>query len=118
MNARVSDPSDRLRAICLALPLASEQAMKRGPTYRIENKIFAMDRPVDGRPSVWCKAPPGSQAVLIGADSARFFAPPSVGPKGWIGVRLDANVDWSEVEALLRRSHRLVAPKRLASAFK
>ena len=92
--------------------------MKRGPTYRIEDKIFAMDRPVDGRPSVWCKAPAGSQAVLIGADSDRFFAPPYVGPKGWIGIRLDAQVDWSEVEALLQRSYRLIAPKRLAAGPK
>jgi predicted DNA-binding protein (MmcQ/YjbR family) len=118
MSARPLNPSDRLRAICLALPLASEKAMKRGPTYRIEERIFAMDRPVDGRPSVWCKAPPGSQAVLIGADSDRFFAPPYVGPKGWIGVRLDAQADWSEVEALLRRSYRLVAPRRLAAVLK
>ena len=33
-------PSDRLRAICLALPDAEEVVLRRGPTYRIADKIF------------------------------------------------------------------------------
>ena len=53
--------------------------------------------------------------MLVGAEPKRFFVPPFVGTKGWIGVRLDGKVDWAEVEALLRRSYRLVAPKRLAA---
>jgi hypothetical protein len=55
-------PSDRLRAICLALPEATEVAIKRGPTYRVDDKIFALDRMVEGRPSAWFKAPAGAQA--------------------------------------------------------
>ena len=86
--------------------------MRRGPTYRIANKIFAMERPQDDTVAVWCKAPPGSQAILVGADPARFFVPPYVGPKGWIGIRLDARVDWKEVATLVERSYRLIAPKR------
>jgi predicted DNA-binding protein (MmcQ/YjbR family) len=108
-------PADRLRAICLALPDASEKAMKRGPTYRIADKIFAMERPWQGGVSVWCKAPPGSQEVLVGADPARFFVPPYVGPKGWVGMRLDNRPDWPEVAALVQRSYRLVAPRRFAA---
>jgi len=86
--------------------------MRRGPTYRIANKIFAMERPQDDAVAVWCKAPPGSQAILVGADPKRFFVPPYVGPKGWIGIRLDARVDWKEVAKLVERSYRLIAPKR------
>jgi len=86
--------------------------MRRGPTYRIANKIFAMERPQDDAVAVWCKAPPGSQVILVGADPARFFVPPYVGPKGWIGIRLDGKVDWKEVTALIERSYRLIAPKR------
>ena len=81
----------------------------------MRGKIFAMPRQDDGRISVWCKAPPGSQLILIGADPERFFAPPYVGPKGWIGVRLDDEPDWSEVDGLVRRSYRLIAPRRLAA---
>src|SRR4051812_20922890 len=106
------NPADRLRAICLALPGTAEVPMKRGPTYRIADKIFAMERPHREAVAVWCKAPPGSQAVLIGADPERFFVPPYVGPKGWIGIRLDARVDWKEVVTLVERSYRLIAPRR------
>jgi predicted DNA-binding protein (MmcQ/YjbR family) len=105
--------SDRLRAICLALPEATEVVIRRGPTYRVEDRIFALDRMVEGRASVWFKAPVGAQAVLIGADPERFFSPPYYGPKGWVGMRLDRSPDWREVAAVVERSYRLVAPKRL-----
>ena len=107
---------DRLRAICLALPEALEQETWGDPTFRVRGKIFAMVKRGDGRISLWCKAPPGSQLILIGADPDRFFAPPYVGPKGWIGMRLDDEPDWAEVDGLVRRSYRLIAPRRLAAS--
>jgi predicted DNA-binding protein (MmcQ/YjbR family) len=107
-------PRDRLRAICLALPEAEERETWGDPTFRVREKIFAMEKSGDGRISVWCKAPPGSQMVLVGADPDRFFVPPYVGPKGWVGVRLDNKPDWDEVGEIVRRSYRLVAPRRLA----
>lgn len=109
-----TSPTDRLRAICLALPEAVEQEAWGDPTFRVRNKIFAMEKRGDGRVSVWLKAPEGSQIVLVGADPGRYFVPPYVGHKGWVGVRLDADPDWDEVAALIRRSYRLIAPKRLA----
>jgi len=56
-----------------------------------------------------------SQMVLVGADPDRFFVPPYVGHKGWVGMRLDDDPDWDEVGALVRRSYKLIAPKRLAA---
>jgi len=106
--------ADRLREICLGLPRSTEVAMKRGPTYRIDDKIFALERPRGGAVTVWCKVPPGSQAVLVGSDAKRFFVPPFFGTKGWIGMTLDDKPDWKEVAALVERSYRLVAPKRRA----
>jgi len=108
-------PTDRLRKICLALPEAHEEEAWGDPTFRVRNKIFAMEKRGDGRISVWCKAPPGSQEVLVGADPQRFFIPPYVGPKGWIGMRLDQKPDWREVAEVVRRSYVLIAPKRLAA---
>ena len=108
-------PTDRLRAICLALPDTMEKEAWGDPTFRVGGKIFAMEKRGDGRISLWCKAPPGSQMVLVGADPERFFAPPYVGHKGWVGVRLDRGPDWAEVAALVRRSYRLIAPKSLAA---
>src|SRR3954452_516513 len=103
-----------LREICLALPEATEKEAWGDPTFRVKDKIFAMEKRGDGRVSVWFKAPEGSQSVLIGADPETFFRPPYVGHKGWVGMRLDAKPDWKEVEALLRRSYRMTAPKKLA----
>jgi predicted DNA-binding protein (MmcQ/YjbR family) len=86
--------------------------MRRGPSYRIADRIFALARPRADAIALWCKVPAGSQAVLIGADPQRFFVPPYFGPKGWVGVVLDKSVDWKEIAALVERSYRLVAPKR------
>ena len=108
-------PIDRLREICLALPEAAEKEAWGDPTFRVRDKIFAMQKRGDGRVSVWLKAPEGSQSILVGADPDRYFVPPYVGHKGWIGVRLDAGPDWAQVAALVKRSYRLIAPKRLAA---
>ena len=107
-------PLARLRAICLALPEAVEQETWEIPTFRVRAKIFAMYTPDDARPAFWCKAPPGSQTILIGADPERFFVPPYVGHKGWIGVHLDERPNWREIAGLVARSWRMTAPKRLA----
>jgi predicted DNA-binding protein (MmcQ/YjbR family) len=108
-------PITRLRRICLGLPDAREVETWDAPTFRIGRRIFALVQPADGRPAVWLKAPPGSQEILLAAAPARFFRPPYLGHKGWIGVRLSGPVDWPEVEALVRRSFSLVAPKRVAA---
>ena len=104
---------DRLRTTCLALPEAAEQETWGDPTFRVREKIFAMPKHGDGRFSLWCKAPAGAQALLIAADPSRFFFPPYVGHKGWIGIRLDAEIDWDELADLITDSYRMTAPKRL-----
>jgi len=88
--------------------------MRRGPTYRVADKIFAWDRVWNDHASVWFKVPKGVQSILIGADTRHFFIPPFVGTKGWVGMVLDEKSDWAEVESFVRRSYRLVAPKKLA----
>jgi predicted DNA-binding protein (MmcQ/YjbR family) len=111
------DPFVRLREICLALPDAVEKpfAGHTAPGFRVRDKFFAMGSDHEGDFSVWCKAPPGGQEVLVGADPERFFVPPYLGPKGWVGVRLYGRVDWPVVEDLIRDSYRMTAPKRLAA---
>ena len=93
--------TEQLRTICLALPEATEKEAWGDPTFRVRDKIFAMEKRGDGRVSVWLKAPES------------YFVPPYVGHKGWIGVRLDKRTDWDGVGKMIARSYRLVAPKRL-----
>jgi predicted DNA-binding protein (MmcQ/YjbR family) len=110
----------KLRKICLAFPEAEEVLFggHTTPTFRVRNKIFAMYAEEErGGHAVWCKAPPGAQGVLVGAAPDRFFAPPYVGPKGWIGVRLSGDVDWPQLTDLIADSYRMTAPKRLVAAM-
>jgi predicted DNA-binding protein (MmcQ/YjbR family) len=100
------------------MPEAHEVEAWGHPTFRVYNKIFAgyaaahNDRGI-GRPAVTFKAASGEQAALVEQFPERFFVPPYVGSKGWVGFWLDQEVDWDELGGLLLHSYRLVAPKRL-----
>ena len=105
----------QLRAICLALPEAAEKGGVAEHTFRVRDKIFVLfddNHHGDGRIAIWCKAPPGAQDVLVGGDPARFFVPPYVGQHGWIGVRLEGDVDWDAVADFARDAYRMTATKR------
>lgn len=108
-----------LRRLCLALPEAEQRETWGSQTFRVRGKIFAMFVPAEAGKgaALWCKAPKGVQQLLVEADPGRFFRPPYLGPKGWIGLRLAGAVDWSEVDALVHRSWSMAAPKRLAATL-
>lgn len=104
---------DRLRAICFALPEAIESGGVGDPAFKVRDKIFAMRHRVGERMSMWCKAPPGVQDILVGSSPERFFVPPYVGHHGWVGIWLDGEIDWEELADLVVESYRMTAPKRL-----
>jgi predicted DNA-binding protein (MmcQ/YjbR family) len=104
-----------LQAICLALPEATQQYTFESETFRVRSKIFAMHSVNDGGGAVWVKGRPGDQELLISAAPERFFKPPYLGPKGWIGIRLNSETDWDEVTDLVETSYRLIAPKKLGA---
>jgi hypothetical protein len=77
---------------------------------------FTEDHHGDGRLALICKAPPGEQEALVGSDPERFFIPPYLGHRGWIGFWLDRDgVDWNEAKELMTEAYRLTAPRRLVS---
>ncbi|HEV8372872.1 MAG TPA: MmcQ/YjbR family DNA-binding protein [Actinomycetota bacterium] len=111
-----SDPLPALRRLCLALPETNERQSHGEPTWFVrDRKVFVTyaDRHHDDRLAFWCAAPPGAQAALVASDPERFFVPPYVGHRGWLGVYLDVPVDWDEVAELVLDAYRMVAPKRL-----
>ena len=117
------DPLPRCRKLALSLPEAHEVQAWGEPTFRVKNKIFAMYAHANthhgsGRNAVWCKAAPVNQRLMVNAAPERFFVPPYVGPSGWIGVWLDGNIDWAELQDLLRDAWRMTAPKKLVAALK
>jgi hypothetical protein len=112
--------SDRLRAICLAFPEVTERLSHGAPTWFVRDKSTFVTLMVDGHhhnqfPHLWCAAPPGAQDELIAAEPEKFFRPPYVGGRGWLGVRLDGEVDWGELAELCEDAYRVVAPKRLVA---
>jgi hypothetical protein len=111
----LENPLNQLRAICLALPEAIESGGVGDPSFKVRDKIFAMQHRFDGRMSMWCKAPAGVQDILVGSNPERFFVPPYVGHHGWVGVWLDVEIDWEEVTDLVQESYRMTAPKRLSA---
>ena len=109
----------QLRAICLALPEATERLSHGEPTWFVrDKKVFAMfDDHHHGaeRIAVHCPAPSGVQLTLVDEEPERFFVPPYVGHRGWVGVRLDVDVDWDEVAGIVADAYRMVAPKVLVA---
>jgi hypothetical protein len=105
---------ERARAICLALPEATEGGGVGNPSWRVRDRIFAMRHDAHaGRWGIWVKAPRGAQAAIIGGDPDRFFVPPYVGVHGWIGISLEVPQDWDFVAELVEQGYRMTAPKRL-----
>jgi predicted DNA-binding protein (MmcQ/YjbR family) len=109
-------PLEQLRRICCALPGATERLSHGEPTWFAGTKgVFVMyaDRHHDERLAFWCAAPEGAQEVLVSTQPARFFRPPYVGHRGWLGVWLDVPLDWQEIAELVREAYCQVASPRL-----
>lgn len=117
------DVLERLRALCLDLPEVVERPSHGSASWFVRGtkQFVSVDDHHHGAGHVgfWCAAPPGVQAEMIAQDAGRFFRPPYVGHRGWLGVRLAADglaePDWDEVREIVRDAYRCVAPKTLAA---
>src|SRR5512133_3000047 len=110
----------RVRKLALALPETSERLSHGAPTFFVrEKRPFVMvltGHHGDGRFAIWCAAPQGLQSMLVEADPERFFVPPYVGHRGWLGVRLDRALDWDELTGILEDAYACIAPRSLVEA--
>lgn len=108
---------ERIRELCLALPETSERLSHGQPTFFIrEKRSFLMvldNHHGDGRFAIWCAAGDGVQQMLVEADPERFFRPPYVGHRGWLGVRLDRGLHWDELAGIVEDAYVEVAPPKL-----
>jgi hypothetical protein len=114
-----TDPLEKLRKLCLALPETTERLSHGEPTWFVrDKKTFVMyaNHHHDDRLSFWCAAQDGVQETLVGSAPERFFRPPYVGHRGWLGVYLDVpGVDWDQIADLVIEAYRVVAPRRLVA---
>jgi hypothetical protein len=104
----------RVRRLCVALPQTTEKLSHGEPTFFVGKKVYAMfadNHHNDGHIAVWIPVPPGLQATLLRTEPEKFFMPPYVGVRGWVGVELDAVSD-DELGFHLCEAWRMIAPKK------
>jgi hypothetical protein len=113
------NPLEALRSLCLALPETTERLSHGEPTWFVRGKktfVMYANHHHDDRLAFWCAAPDGAQEMLVGSHPDRFFVPPYVGGRGWLGVYLDVpGVDWDQIADLVVDAYRAVAPKKLVA---
>lgn len=114
MTPRLEDALERLRPAAFALPGVEERFSHGSPTFFTgpgrKGRTFASlhdEREwYEGRLCLWFAAPEGLQRILVEGDPERFFVPPYVGHRGWVGLRLDLpTTDWDEAAGCLEDAH-------------
>jgi hypothetical protein len=113
--ANHSEHLSRVRRICDSLPATSEKLSHGEPTFFVDKKVFTMfanNHHHDGHVAVWVPAPPGAQQALIRTSPRKYFKPPYVGVRGWVGIELGEISD-EELGLHILDAWRLIAPKKL-----
>ncbi|HRE28376.1 MAG TPA: MmcQ/YjbR family DNA-binding protein [Anaerolineales bacterium] len=109
------DPIERVRRLCLALPETSERLSHGEPIWFVHKRCFAMfanNHHNDGHMAIWVPVPDGAQADLIAKNARRYFRPPYVGVKGWVGIDL-RHIGARELRFHIGMAWEICAPKRL-----
>lgn len=110
----------RVRQLALGLPGAAEKVSHGRPTF-FTTKVFCYYGGSVKRPGGYANFEQHPQAILFLPDDGerpalaedpRCFLPAYLGPHGWLGLDIDDDTDWSEIEELLETSYRLTAGKR------
>ncbi|HWF11401.1 MAG TPA: MmcQ/YjbR family DNA-binding protein [Bryobacteraceae bacterium] len=113
------NPLDRVTKICLALPDAACERKGDHAIFSVRKKVFAYflnNHHGDGIMSICGKTLPGDHQALVASDPVKFYLPAYIGPRGWVGLRLDlGKADWEEVGELVTGSYLQTAPKTLAA---
>jgi hypothetical protein len=105
----------RVRRICAALPQTTENLSHGEPTFFVRKRVYTMyanNHHNDGHIAVWIPAETGLQEMLVQSEPKKFFKPPYVGVKGWIGIELE-EVDDDKLGYHISQAWRLTAPKKL-----
>lgn len=130
MTSHPSPPNalvERLRAICLDLPDATEEAAWTGTRWSVSHKNFAHVVMIHaGWPPAYAKAAASDGPLCVltfrtprpAAQLARLSRAPYFLPRWWpdiAGMVLDARTEWDDVERHVVDSYCVLAPKKLAA---
>jgi len=111
---------ERVRRICLALPETWEKISHGEPTWFVAKKVFAMfsnNHHNDGHIALTVPAAIGIQEMLVAKSPKKFYRPPYVGVRGWVGIELDQVSD-KELALHIKEAWRLIAPKKLQESVR
>lgn len=61
---------------------------------------------------VWLAMPIGAQDALVYQDPKRYFKPPYVGARGWVGVRLDGRPSWKAVAQVVTEAYDHISARK------
>ena len=115
-------PLERVRKLCLSLPETTERLSHGQPAFFIRGKktfvMYLDNHHDDGRLALWCAAPEGMARALVDGAPEHYFVPPYVGHRGWVGVRLDRDLDWNEIAGAIEEAYLTVAPRSLAQSLR
>lgn len=111
--------SDAVRDVCLAFPGVEEYVSHGSPNFRARGTktfvTYVVNHHGDGRVALWLNSPDGIQRLRVESEPEHFFVPPYVGPKGWLGVKLDSGLTWKRIAALVREAYENSVPKAIAA---
>ena len=116
-SSKGDEAIERVRAICLALPGTWEKISHGESTWFVGKKVFAMfsnNHHNDGHIAVTVPAAIGIQEMLMKKSPKKFYSPPYVGCRGWIGIEVNRVSD-KELSLHIKEAWRLIAPKKLQS---
>ena len=99
----------RLRRVCLALPDTTEAIAWGHPVFKLGKKSYCALEILKGRPSVALGATPADVKRLM--KKKDFFGTP-YGRLVYVSRWLDGNINWRELETLVKRSYKLALDKQ------
>jgi len=113
--------TELVRALCMDLPLVVERLSHGEASWFVNDKknfVAMSDHHHDDRVSVTFAASAGIQESLIEDDPERYFRPPYVGGRGWVGAYLDGRDDgnepqWDRIADLIVDAWLVVAPPKV-----
>ena len=119
-TSRLEAAMNRIRPIALALPDVTERVAHGSPTFftgtgrkaRTFASVHDEREWFEGRLCLWAAGPREVQEALVGDVPERYFVPPYVGHRGWVGLRLDLpETDWDEVAGVIEDAHIFISDR-------
>lgn len=105
----------RIRDACSKLPETEERLSHGAPAFFRRGRQFLhvwSNHHGDGLFALWCASDALARDMLVEADPERFYVPPYVGHRGWLGARLDLHYAPGDLESLVGAAYAAVAPRR------